>query len=68
LIVLVRKIEDRYQQRNLKDPNQEFTPQLPELNTSEISDTVERDFRFRMDRRTAYCHSPRTGHANEQLN
>ena len=41
LTVPVRKIEDWNLQTNPKDPNQKFTPPLPELGTSKISDTVE---------------------------
>jgi hypothetical protein len=42
LTVPLKKIEDWVLQPNPNDPRQEFTPPLPELNASKISDTIER--------------------------
>jgi hypothetical protein len=42
LSVLGRKIEDWELQMNPKNPTQKFTPPLPDLSTSEVSQTMER--------------------------
>jgi hypothetical protein len=42
LSVPVRKIEDWELQSNPDDTNQKFTPPLPEISTSKVSETVER--------------------------
>ena len=42
LSVPARKIEDWELQANPKNPDQKFTPQLPEPGTSQVSQTVER--------------------------